>query len=212
MSRLVVDLSSNNKRPDFKAYKKHGVEGVILKATEGAGYNSSWDIYSDWAPAARAAGLRVGAYHYAKPSGGDARLEARNFAETIRRAGGVKRRDFRPALDLEETAIAHTSLDSWVHEFNDAIRDRGLPNPMFYSYPYFIGMMHAARPLGNGLWLASYGSNNGQRHPYQVPYPWKKVHMHQYTSRGSIAGQYPLDLNYIVSLRAILAHPITGLV
>ena len=212
MGKLVVDLSSNNPKPNFRTLKNSGVEGVILKISEGASYNASWDVYSDWSAEARSAGLRVGAYHYAKPSGGDARAEALNFSKSLKRAGGIKRRDFRPALDLEESNIVYSQLYNWARTFNQTVREQGLPTPLFYSYPYFISHMNAPKPIGNGLWLASYGRNDGKRYAYKVPHPWQKVHLHQYTSRGRLAGVYPLDINYIESLRAILAHPIIGLV
>lgn len=221
MSRLVLDLSRNNARPNFVRLKRAGVEGVILKTTEGAGYNPVWDA-GFWADAARTAGLRVGFYHFARPDGQDAVKEGRNFAALIKKHGGCQRRDFRPALDLEAKNIPADKLYAWSRAFNQAIRDAGLPTPMFYTYPYFLQEMKPKLPLGNGLWFASYTGVGGKvGHPFV---PWKKVHLHQYTSTGyvtdgayiyppkSLDGKRHLDKNYILSLPAILAHPILGLV
>jgi lysozyme len=219
MSRLVLDLSRNNARPNFVRLKRAGVEGVILKTTEGANYEPAWDS-GMWAPYARRAGLRVGFYHFARPSGGDAVAEARNFAHIIKIHGGCQRRDFRPALDMEATKIDHERLYAWSRAFNQEIRNQGLPTPMFYTYPYFLREVSPPQPIGNGLWFASYTGVPGKvGHSFA---PWRKVHLHQYTSIGYVRdgdyiyppkgsdGRRHLDKNYIMSLTALLAHPILG--
>src|SRR3990167_9174043 len=214
MGYLIVDLSSNNPTPRFGMMWNAGVDGVWLKATEGASYDASWDVYSEWAPRARAVGLRVGAYHYAQPSGGDAIAEAANFAATLEVTGGIRRRDLRPVLDLEGNPgpLSGRRLVAWARRWNDEVWDRTGTLPLFYSYPYFIQRLIASKPIGAGLWLASYGPNDGDRHSYSVPAPWKKAVCHQYTSVGRITGTVgDVDLNYARRLRPLLAHPIKGL-
>jgi GH25 family lysozyme M1 (1,4-beta-N-acetylmuramidase) len=67
--------------------------------------------------------------------------------------------------------------------------------------------MRPRTPIGSGLWLASYGPNDGKRHRYVVPAPWRVAVLHQYTSRGRIGGIYPLDLNYAAKLQPLFAFP-----
>ena len=67
--------------------------------------------------------------------------------------------------------------------------------------------MQATAPIGWGLWLASYGQNDGRDHCYLVPKPWRRVVAQQYTSRGTIAGRSHLDLSTVSSFRAIVAEP-----
>jgi lysozyme len=214
VSYLIVDLSSNNPQPDWKALKKAGVDGAWLKATEGSGYNAGWDVYSDWAPAARKVGIRVGAYHYAQPGGGDAVAEALNFAGTIAYAGAIQRKDLRPVLDFEvnPAGLSGAQLVAWARKFNAKTWETTGTLPLFYSYPAFIANMHAAESIGAGLWLAAYGPNDGLEHSYTVPAPWKKAVAHQYTSRGTLSGLARVDLSSAKSLLPLLAHPVIGLV
>ena len=214
MGYLIVDLSSNQSLPNFRKMRAAGCDGVLIKLTEGATYNSDWDVYTEWAPRARLAGLRVGAYHYAQPSGGDAIAEARNFSESLMGLGGIQRRDFRPALDFEENPgnLSGAALVKWARDWNRVVWERTGTCPLFYSYPFFIASMRAETPIGCGLWLASWGVNDGQRWPYAVPRPWKKAVLHQYTSNGNIEGVLGrVDLNYAEKLRPLLAHPVLGL-
>ena len=215
MAYLIVDLSANNPTPRFKWLKEAGVWGVWLKATEGATYDAAWDVYSEWAPLARAAGLRVGAYHYAQPTGGDAAAEADNFAATLEVAGGVQRRDMRPALDLEVNpgSLSHRRLVAWARRWNQRTWQLTGTLPVFYTFSWFAVNLHASDPIGAGLWLANYGPNDGERHSYLVPKPWKKVVAHQYTSRGHIRGAVgEVDVSFATSKRPLLAHPILGYV
>ena len=100
-----------------------------------------------------------------------------------------------------------TMLTPWSRNWNQAVLAGLGSGPLFYSYPYFIRYVPPRIPIGYGLWLASCGPNDGKRHPYVVPAPWKRAVMHQYTSRGRIGGIYPLDLNYAAKLEPLLAFP-----
>lgn len=60
---MVVDLSHWDPAEDYDAVKQDGIFGCIYKATEGAGYTD--DTYVSQQQAAKAAGLRWGAYHFA---------------------------------------------------------------------------------------------------------------------------------------------------
>ena len=206
MAYTLLDLSNNNHVYDFKKVKATGVVGVWLKVSEGATFaDQDWAGY---ARRARAAGLRVGGYHYARPSGPDAKAEAQWFCKLL---GKIQRRDLRPVLDLEVNDGAR-NLEGWSREWNAEVWKLSGTLPLFYSYPYFIRNMKATGPIGAGLWLASYGPNDGQRWPYMVPKPWLKAVCHQYTSNGSVKGiTGRVDMNYAAKLRPLLAHPILGL-
>lgn len=210
---LILDLSSNNPSPNFKLLKAAGVDGVYLKATEGAKYDADWDVYSEWAPRARAAGLRVGPYHFARPGGGDAPSEAGNFCGLIRLRGGIGRRDLRPVLDMERNDgnLSPEALEKWCRDFNKLVWALTGTLPLFYSYPYFISSNLAGlkEPIGAGLWLADY-----RYPPYEapVPAPWRKYVLHQYTSQGlvnGVAGR--VDISEAARVRPLLAHPTLGL-
>lgn len=70
---LVLDLSHHNKIASFQMIFDYGVRGVILKATQGSGYVDP--TYAKRKLAAKAAGLAVGAYHFASSGPPDAQLK-----------------------------------------------------------------------------------------------------------------------------------------
>lgn len=204
---LIVDLSSNNKAPDFRVLARH-VQGAWIKATEGVGYTNP--TYKAWKASAGKAGLRTGAYHFARPDV-EPVASAERFCEVV---GKVGRRDLRPVLDFETwndklTPAAHVA---WARAFNKTVQKQLGVTPIFYSYPSFIEKLKAAVPIGDGLWLASYGANDGKQHPFQIPAPWLHTVAHQFTSNARIAGvSGVVDLSYASRLRGVIAHPVIGL-
>lgn len=222
---LIIDLSSNNAEPDWKALKAHGVGAVWLKATEGVTWYDP--VFASWRKKANAAGLRVGAYHFARPDLHPYApyAEAGNFVTTV---GTLERTALRPVLDFETSSkgkLEKRDMVSWVKKFNFKVKDSLKVNPIFYTYPSFVtSYLSPEKPLGDGLWLASYGRNDGVEHKYFVPAPWKKALSHQYTSNGHVFGaKGRVDLssfNYDPKQfhqtqgwpPALLAHPWLGLV
>src|SRR5215467_616632 len=70
---MVVDLSHWDPADDYDAVKAAGIVGVIFKATEGQGYTD--DTYVSQQHAAKAAGLKWGAYHFADASSVDGQVQ-----------------------------------------------------------------------------------------------------------------------------------------
>lgn len=219
MGNLVLDLSNNNASPDFGAIArwrktidgvKYAVDGVILKVSEGATFTDP--VYAEWARAARRAGLRVGGYHYARPAGGDARVEARHF---VARMGRLKPRDYRPWLDLEENdgGLSWSGLVAWSREFNQEVFRLSGHLPGIYASKAWLDRMRPDVPIGAALWLA-WWSGNAMPFMPKPPAPWKRVHLHQFTSEST--GRSPVhpdgvrgrvDINRIYRLRPLLAFP-----
>jgi len=212
---LVLDLSNNNHNPNFRTLKQAGIKGVMLKVSEGATFKDG--VWKDWSRRARAAGLRVGGYHFAQPNGGDPIQEARHFAGFL---GTIERRDFRPALDLESNpgGLSWSQLVPWSRAFNQEVQRLSGTLPMFYASKGWIQAMRADTPIGAALWLAHW-SNNGLPFTATAPSPWKRVHLHQFTSEATVRSPlHPagisgrVDINTIERLRPLLAHPVLGLV
>jgi len=205
---LIADVSNVNGRVNFAALRKAGVKAVWLKATEGLTFNDR--DYHAFRKAANKAGLRVGAYHFAHPENHTAVAEAGHFAKVI---GRPHRTDLRPVLDFETFAdVKPEALDFWARRFNQVVKEDIGVVPVFYSYPDFIHNLRPNKPIGNGLWLASYSKNDGKDHPFEVPAPWKRVVAHQFTSNWHVAGHDgTIDLSYAPKLRGVLAHPLRGL-
>ncbi len=200
---LVVDLSNNNASVDFaRLARVPGIAGVYLKASEGQTFTDG--TFHERRREANAAGLRVGAYHFGRLRSAGA--EARRFVSVV---GSLDCRDLRPALDAE-VAPGREWVD-WTREWNRIVRAELGTGPLFYSYPAWLQELAAPAPLGYGLWLASYGPDDGHEHPYGVPAPWRRAVLHQFTSRAIIAGVHGYcDVSSAPRLGPLLAHPIAG--
>jgi lysozyme len=179
----ILDVSNANGAISYPTAKKH-VAGVIAKATEGRTYT---DLYfSRNRRLAGAAGLPFGAYHFARPDHNGARDEAQHFASVVKAVGPT---DIKPVLDFEQRSnLPAADQEAWIRDFMDEIKGLLGLYPMFYSYTYFIRTLGLKTTVGNGLWLADYGSNDGKPHPVTAPSPWLHVALHQYTSRGTCPG------------------------
>lgn len=208
----LIDLSNNNGGTvDFRALRASGVFGVWHKVSEGTRFADS--LWRARAEHARAAGVRVGGYHFARPANGSAAAEAEYFARLL---GPVQRRDLRPFLDLEanDSKLTPTELHAWARTFLEELHGRCGVRGLTYSSPGFILPQGWARTFGTGagLLLADYGPDDGKDHGYKVPPPWRKVVAHQFTSRGLAAGvSGHVDRWHAKRRRPLLAHPWKGL-
>jgi GH25 family lysozyme M1 (1,4-beta-N-acetylmuramidase) len=210
---LLVDLSNNNPEPiDWHKVRAAGAFGALLKVSEGDNFvDRTWP---DRARRARAAGLRVGGYHFARPHG-DPLVQATLFVGHL---GKVERRDLHPALDLEvnDHKLSPVALYSWAHQFGAHVHAMTGAKVLWYTYPAFLAEQHwhATLATGAGLWIAAYGPNDGRDHgvPAGSVKPWRSYVAHQYTSVGRIAGVTGhVDLSHARSRRAVLAHGLRGL-
>lgn len=203
---LIADLSSNNAtEPNWVALKRAGVSAVWLKATEGLTWNDP--TFQNRRKAANKAGLRVGAYAFARPDlhpyGAEA--EARHFVQTVGHVGAT---DLRPVLDYERIS-SQGHDEAWARNWTGVVKDKLGVGPLFYSYPGLISSLKFSKPVGYGLWLAAYSRNDGHEHPFTIPAPWKKVVAHQFSSQCRVNGCAGLiDLSTVYAPNAILAHPV----
>jgi GH25 family lysozyme M1 (1,4-beta-N-acetylmuramidase) len=211
---LLVDLSNNNPSPiDFGAMRKAGCYGVLLKVSEGKTFVD--ETFKHRAEAARMVGLHVGGYHFARPSG-DPAAQATLFCSHL---GRVQRRDLHPALDLEvnDDHLHPAELFAWAHKFGEHVHSLAGVRVLWYTYPAFLAEQHWQHQLGSGagLWIASYGPNDGRDHgvPAGSIAPWRRFVAHQFTSVGRIAGvKGNVDLSHARARRLVLAHGVRGLV
>lgn len=203
----LIDASNVNGVIDWKAVRKSGVTAAFIKATEGRTYTDP-DFAWNRAQAAKA-GIAIGAYHFARPDDNGPEAEAAHFVAIVKSLGKY---ELRPVLDFETSAkLTPANMVDWARRFNKAVR-KGLGAwPIFYCYPSMLSALAVTKPIGSGLWLASYGANNGKRNTLVVPRPWRKIILHQFTSRGRVPGiKGYVDLDYAVSVKPLLAHPIRG--
>lgn len=171
---------------DWSKVRTDGQSFAFVKATEGGDWVNPH--YVEDIQAANAAGLKTGAYHYARPAG-DAKTQAANFAAQIALAPD---QTLPPALDIEVAeGKSATQLEQWIEEFTSELKRLTGRTPMIYTYKYFwMGQMNNSQKFSDmPLWLAAYQD--------QVPDAvggWNKLSFWQRSGSGKVAG-IPTDVD-----------------
>lgn len=144
-----------------------GVDFAFVKVTEGTTYtNPSWVAQRD---TARAAGLVVGYYHFARP--GSMTAQADFFLSKIAlRPGDVL------CLDWEDTGVSNSQKDAWIKYVQGKTGHR----VVLYCNTYFWLNLDGTGFAGDGLWVATAGYAAG--HP-PISAPWL---IHQYSTAGNL--------------------------
>lgn len=211
---LGVDVSNLQGAIDWPKVRAAGVEYAYLKATEGATFKDGQFLTN--VARAREVGIKVGAYHYARPENNTPEAEAENFLSVVGKL------DLRPSLDHEGISgmrwdgtatvyvngVRRTPLElvTWGQEWLALVENQLRVRPVFYTYPSFwqtnLGATNAF--VGYPLWLASYNVNDGTRYSYRPLRADWPVALHQYTSNGRISGiSSVVDLNHAENFAAI---------
>ena len=140
---------------DWAKVAAAGKAFVFLKASEDIDYEDP--TYQNSRAGAKANGLLVGAYHFARPdvTPGDAVAEADHFIDT---AGPVPG-ELLPVLDLEDNGpidnpLTAAQLQAWVQEFLQRVYDRTGVRATIYVSPSF---WKDAKKMANSQWFAANG-------------------------------------------------------
>ena len=147
-----VDISHHqNGVIGWAALKAAGVKWMYHKATEGAGFRDS--NYARRRAEAREVGMPFGAYHFARPSVGDAQTEARFFISVAQPKPG----DLRPVLDLETTeGLSMEQIRTWADTFCAEVERLTSVTPMVYT-PYTLSDALERKAL---FWVPRYNNTN----------------------------------------------------
>jgi GH25 family lysozyme M1 (1,4-beta-N-acetylmuramidase) len=153
-----IDVSHWQGTIDWSKVAGAGKRFVFLKATDDVNY-----VDPTFAPnraGARAAGLSVGAYHFARPdpSPGDARREARFFVDVAHPQPG----DLLPVLDMETSrGLNQKEVTAWARTWVAVVRELTGVTPLVYTSPYGWADRTGDTPLlsrdGAPLWVAHWG-------------------------------------------------------
>ena len=180
-SVLGTDISANQVHPiDFGQLYAAGVRVCIVKATEGLGYVNP-DFAGDVDMAA-VAGIRVGAYHFARPAESDAISQARAFLAACAPVRGAL--TLPDTLDLEDQGgLGWGTLAAWAQ----AWLGPPLPPRMVYLSGWFRQSLMPGVPWGHHLWLAAPGA------PQVIPAGCSAVQFSWTGTLPGIAGVEDLD-------------------
>src|SRR3954451_16873982 len=131
------DVGAAQTNVDWKGAAANGAQFVWISATEGTYYQNP--NFGKQSAGARAAGLIVGAAHFANPSSSDGASQANYFVDH----GGAWAGDgttLPGALDIEYNpygaacyGLSASGMTSWLHAFTATYRARTGRDPVIYT-------------------------------------------------------------------------------
>lgn len=176
-----IDISNYEKSINLTDAKAQGISIVILKATEGE--HTKDPAFRDLYGKAKAAGLKVGAYHFLHVGGVySVDAQVNNFCEAI---SGLSF-DCKIAVDVEDGGYhggtpAHVT--SQILDFAAKFTEKTGLACIVYSNTAFIKEHFTSAIKALPLWVANYGVNT----PYEngIYDTWLGF---QYSDKGNIGG------------------------
>lgn len=183
--------------------KASGVQFAFIKLNQGTGYVNPYATCQ--VNAARANGIREGAYDFASPQTSSPEAEADKFVAEARARGMVGRAI--PVLDWEPSAPGGYwgKQTWWALRWVNRVKSTWGVNPMVYMSAAMIptGDWSAVVATNAGLWVAGYPRGymgDRLRDPGSVPYsvsPWPFAAAWQYSSSGAVGGvSGAVDVNW----------------
>ena len=168
---------------------------VICKATEGVGYTDK--NCDGFYQQAKKLGKKLGVYHFARPDLGNTAIAEADWF--VRETKGYHK-EAMLILDWESGNLKDVN---WAKQWLDRVYEKTGVKPVIYMSASVMSSADWSSVVSGdyGLWVANYGSNNGQPQEsvfnrYPLKY-WTFYALWQYTSKGRLAGYNGnLDLNY----------------
>ena len=153
-----IDVSQYQQSIDFKKVKASGVDFVIIRAGFGKYANQKDPYFESHYKAAKAAGLKVGAYWYSYAA---TVAEAKAEAQTCINAIKGKTFEYPIYFDLEERsqfAKGRAFCNSLVKTFCNALEHAGYWAGLYISRSPLQQYISASVAKRYALWVAEYGS------------------------------------------------------
>ena len=185
-----IDVSSWQGTIDWQAVYNDSYRFCFTKATEGVGWTDSF--FETNMNAGNAAGLYMGAYHFATPTVDDAVDEAEYFVSV---AGEYITEGYlKPVLDLEQgSELGSSVLSDWVHDWMGTVEDQTGVQPIIY-----VNSNYATNYLDDSvtcydLWIAHWTYDPSMNPDTGL---WADWMFWQYSNQGSVEGiSGDVDLN-----------------
>jgi lysozyme len=179
-----IDVSHWNGTINWDMVKADGVEFAFIKATQGTSY-SNVAYFHDNAQKAAAAGIRVGAYHYASfGTSAEAEAEANYFLSVV----ANHQLTYPLVLDLEENkqGASRAVLTDAAIAFLEVVENAGYFAMLYSGKNFLETQLDVGRLKPYALWVARYGPQLG-----------RDADIWQYTSTGGVNGiSGNVDLNW----------------
>lgn len=189
-----IDISKWQGAVNLDAIKRD-VDFAIIRAGYGGGGVDSQLVRSR--DGLRSRNVPLGFYFFAYPGRGSGAKQAQEFYNIV---GPLKAGEF-VALDMENEPVHGRNLVAsdvqWSLDFLKRAEELFGVKPMIYIDGGVKSKFNWSPVVKGdyGLWIAHWGSNNGEVTSNPDPSPWPFWALHQYTSRANMGGIYPVDAN-----------------
>lgn len=158
-----IDVSHHNAQQGlslafYQTIKAAGVNGVVVKVSDGTNYidpAASVNIAN-----AKAAGLAVSAYHFARfTSAAEAKTEADWFNKQLQVVGFDKLRDGIVTVDVELPTASRQTLTDATNAFTTEMHQLGYPTVDLYSgSSFYNSRLNPSKLSISQPWLARYSA------------------------------------------------------
>lgn len=182
MALQGIDLSYWQKGTYQNFIDKYAKDFVIVRSS----FSKTVDSYCDKIyQYAKSKGKKLGFYMFPLTSDGDARAVAEWNYNQVK--GYI--REAIPCIDWEATKGHNIADVNWAYNFAKRFEELSGVKPVFYMNSACERSYDWSKVVANnnGLWIASWGANDGKDHGTPATKHWKVVALHQFTSR--YAGQ-----------------------
>lgn len=155
---------------NWAAVRAAGYEFAYVKVSDGTTTRAT----NNYGPAGHAAGVKMGAYHYAQP--GDPVAQANLLCD---RATSQWLTDLAPALDLEAPFVPGAAAQAFAIAFLRQVKARGFRPCLYGNNAMLTGVLAGVRAAVPDVvvWAARYGADPTVSHD-----------VHQWSQTGSVPG------------------------
>ncbi|HEX4721090.1 MAG TPA: glycoside hydrolase family 25 protein [Pseudonocardiaceae bacterium] len=182
MTDFGIDISHHNQVDDWHAVRGNNISFVSVKVTESTDFTD--DAAGKHADGARAAGIHVGGYHFAR--GTDVAGQVSHFAANLRAHGLLSADSLAPMLDMEVGTLG-ANANPFVANFIRTLRDQtGIRRVLVYgNLDWWRNILRPDEWADDdvSLWIARYNGRPGQpgwSHP--------RLALHQHSDKGVVPG------------------------
>jgi GH25 family lysozyme M1 (1,4-beta-N-acetylmuramidase) len=186
---LGVDVSSYEGTINWSSVKAAGYTFAFAKASEGVTITDSY--FTGNQVNGVAAGMIMGAYHFARPENNSATAEANYFLSV---AGSyIKSCYLPPVLDVEDppsgpalaTFFTSAQLTTWIQTWMTTVQNATGIAPIIYIGPHNAAFVNSSLNV-YGLWIDDY--NSSQTAPPPNIGVWTNWDFKQYSWTGTVPG------------------------
>lgn len=192
-----IDVSAFQTTINWTSVKGAGIKFAFAKATEGVDFLD--DTFTAKMAGAKAAGVLIGPYHFARPDSfntnpNDAANEANDFVDAIQSYYQGNNLTLRPVLDVERlpnvgtTAQNKAFLSEWIRDFAAVVNTRLGFKPIIYANSDYAINYLETNINQFDFWLANYNYTPPTTPPVSQSGVFGSWDFWQYTGTGSVSG------------------------